>query len=424
MRLTKAAFKRRKGNSIEDVKARLLTTFSIIALSTSFLVFFAFSIRLVLHEDRQIEEHLASFKDIAIRHYHLEQVEQAMLSRHVTAYYNADALPDKYQPQRPFESGKVSRFRSYDFGGYMVYHQTFDYEKEVVPLYLTIDARAIDFGDDSWDTLMLISMLLMVFLIFVLRFSLKRVFDGLMSPISELSQQLNAQQGKNFTTSEFAIDELKQLTQRLNSYTKMKERVARQELMFAKYASHELKTPIAVVLCAANLQAMKEDPEFQLKQRQRILRAATGMQETVEVLLNIVKQENALSTCDDFPIYLEMLDLDEYRARLNSGVELKGEIAPGSLLNIPHSVLTMVLKNLIDNAIRFTHSGVIWVRISSNRIEVQDTGVGLSETPDTEHGLGLLIVERICQSYGWEFKLQDNPKQPGCLAVMLRLQAH
>ncbi|MCZ8498782.1 hypothetical protein O9929_15125 [Vibrio lentus] len=58
----------------------------------------------------------------------------------------------------------------------------------------------------------------------------------------------------------------------------MKDRLAKQEMMFAKYASHELKTPIAIVLGAAELQAMKpNDPAFQTKQRERILGAANGM---------------------------------------------------------------------------------------------------------------------------------------------------
>jgi len=424
MILTKSAFKKKRGNSIEDVKSRLLTTFSVIALTTSFIVFFAFSIRLVFYEDNQIENHLKSFRDIALKHYELDQVASAELSKHVTAYYQTDALPDKFRGLLPYKPNEVTRFRSFDFDGYMVFHQMFDYQGERLPLYLTIDSRAIDFGDDSWDALMVISMLLMIFLITVLRYSLKRVFDGLMSPISDLSHQLATHREEDFSTSKHAIDELKQLTAHLNSYSHMKERVAKQELMFAKYASHELKTPISVILGAANLQAMKDDPEFQVRQRERILKAGKGMQETIEVLLNIVKQENATQSKQEHPILESQLGLDIYRNKLASGVTLNVSVEEECTLNMPVSVLNMVLKNLLDNAIRFTEAGSITLCIGHDKIEVIDTGRGLSEEPETDHGLGLLIVERICQSYGWGFSLQDSPQQQGCLAQLIRLETH
>ncbi|NOI79387.1 HAMP domain-containing histidine kinase [Vibrio tubiashii] len=424
MKMLKSYFKAKRGNSIEDVKARLLTTFSAIALTTSFLVFFAFSIRLVFHEDNQIENHLKSFQDIAIRHYQLEQVAQASISKYVTAYYDTDALPSKFKAQMPYKLGEVTRFRSFNFDGYMVYHLHFNYQDQQLPLYLTIDSRAIDFGDDSWDALMAISMILMIFLIIVLRFSLKRVFDGLMSPISSLTEQLAKPTEEDFSTSNHAIDEIQQLTHHLNSYKHMKERLAKQELMFAKYASHELKTPIAVVLGAANLQAMKEDAEFQAKQRQRILTAGARMQETVEVLLNIVKQENASNIHQEYELLPEHLELERFHEQLSPDVELTYNLERGCEINLPPSIMNMVLKNLVENAIRFTTYGQIEIDIKSNNIRVIDTGKGLNSEPETDHGLGLLIVKRICQSYGWQFRLENNPKQQGCLAAMTRSHTH
>ncbi|MCZ8488848.1 hypothetical protein O9992_21790 [Vibrio lentus] len=67
-------------------------------------------------------------------------------------------------------------------------------------------------------------------------------------------------------------------TSHLNSYSKMKDRLAKQEMMFAKYASRRLETPIAIVLGAAELRS--HEPNiclFQTKQRERILGAANGM---------------------------------------------------------------------------------------------------------------------------------------------------
>ncbi|WP_210444545.1 ATP-binding protein, partial [Vibrio crassostreae] len=84
------------------------------------------------------------------------------------------------------------------------------------------------------------------------------------------------------------------------------------------------------------------------------------------------------------------------------------------------------LKNYIENAIRFTTQGKITVTINSNTISVSDTGTGLSEDAKTEHGLGLIIVKRIGDSYGWTSMLIDNthsdstPNNSGCTAVFER----
>ncbi|MGR6838730.1 sensor histidine kinase [Aliivibrio wodanis] len=417
-------FPSRTTHSIEDVKKRLLFTFSAISLSSAFFVFFGFSLHLVFNEDAQIEHHLQSFEQIAKDHYALAKEDKVQISPHIMAYYSEAALDAKLSHSLPYQLAQVSKFNTFDEDGYMVYHDTFyNEEGDLIPLFLTIGSRSINFGDDTWDTLMLLSFALMIFLIGFLRFSLRRVFDGLMSPLSELSTQLESKNEKDFVVSERSIDELKQFTHHLNDYKQMKERLAKQEMMFAKYASHELKTPIAVVLGAANLQAMKEgDEPFQVKQRNRILIAASNMQVTVELLLNIVKQENVTQD-GRYDINETALNLNYYESLLSEGVSLLVNIDSSEQTNLPEGVINMVLKNLLNNAIRFTQTGSITVTVAGDLISVVDTGKGLSGKPETEHGLGLLIVQRLCASYGWCFELKDNSdskKGPGCSAILSR----
>ncbi|MCW8328961.1 HAMP domain-containing histidine kinase [Photobacterium sp. SDRW27] len=422
--LRRALFGKPLGNSIEDVKSRLIFVFSVIALSSSSLVFFAFSLHLIFNEDAQIEHHLISFETIAKDHYSLVKDDFYQLGPYVSAYYSETALADNIKQELPYLEGQVTRVRSFEENGFMVYHVSFhDASGKHIPLYLTVNSRAIDFGDDNWDILMLISFALMAFLIAFLRFSLRRVFDGLMSPVSELSEQLTTHQEGDFHVPERSIDEIQQLTAHLNSYKQMKERLAKQEMMFAKYASHELKTPISVVLGAANLQAMKDDADFQAKQRERILIAATNMQATVEVLLSIVKQENVSGAHELRAVRPQDIPLDKYRAKLGKDVQISLAIAPDCQINMPLAVLNMILKNLLNNAIRFTQQGRIEVVIKSQCIKVIDSGCGLTGKPETEHGLGLLIVRRLCDSYGWHFSLADTPTG-GCCAKLTYNQCH
>ena len=424
------------GNSIEDVRIRTMRTFSVIALVSSCIVFFVFSLRLVWQEEAQIENHLKSYKGVAQQFYRLLSPEGSLkLSENVTAYYGETDFTDQLKRLPPMALETVDRLRfeirlSEDnivIPGVIVYHFAFEDQGKTIPTYIAISSFDMDLWDDSWGVLMAISTLLMLGLIIVLRFTLKRVFDQLMAPISDLSSQLTKHESDNFKVPDHTVDELQMLTSHLNSYSTMKDRLAKQEMMFAKYASHELKTPISIVIGAAELQAMKpDDLVFQAKQRERILGAANGMSSTVEVLLNIVKQENSSTDNTLTAISQKSIDVSKYRGMLAAGVELVLNVEPNTTLNMPLPLVNMVLKNYIENAIRFTTQGKIVVSINSNTISVSDTGSGLNDNTKTEHGLGLIIVKRIGDSYGWTSTLIDNAQSntslhpTGCTAIFAR----
>ncbi|MBO7910726.1 HAMP domain-containing histidine kinase [Vibrio sp. G41H] len=413
-----------------------MRTFAVIALVSSCVVFFVFSLRLVWQEEAQIESHLKSFKGVAEQFYKRLSPEGSLkLSDNVTAYYGEGDFTDQLKKLPPMALDTVDRQRfeirlsENDFliPGVVVYHFSFEDQGKNIPTYIAISSFDMDLWDDSWGVLMATSTLLMLGLIIVLRITLKRVFDQLMAPIENLSTQLSKHESDNFHVPTNTIDELQMLTSHLNSYSKMKDRLAKQEMMFAKYASHELKTPIAIVTGAAELQAMKpSDLAFQTKQRNRILGAANGMSATVEILLNIVKQENSSTEKTLTAIDEAAIDLSKYRTMLAPGVELLLNIEPDTTLNMPLPIVNMVLKNYIENAIRFTTQGKITVIIHSNTISVSDTGAGLSDDTKTEHGLGLIIVNRIGDSYGWTSTLIDNahsdsiPDTCGCTAIFSR----
>lgn len=426
--------RRKLGNSIEDVRIRAMRTFALIAFVSSFAVFFMFSLQLVWQEEAQIERHLRSFKGVAEQFYAASPTSTLKLSEYVTVYYGEEELTDQIKQLIPMPINTVDRYRfelrlseeEFLVPGVIVYYFAFEHQGMAIPTYIALNSFEMDLWDDNWGVLMVLATLLMLFLIIVLRITLKRVFDQLAMPITNLSQQLLSHD-QGFSVSKNSVDELQQLTAHLNSYSEMKDRLAKQELMFAKYASHELKTPIAIVQGAAELQVMKpDDSVFQAKQRDRILGAANGMSATVEVLLNIVKQENATGESVSTSITPSTVDLSKYQTMLPAGVSLTLDVEPDTTLNMPFALVNMVLKNYIENAIRFTQQGEIHVSISSDEISVVDTGVGLQSNAKTEHGLGLIIVSRIGESYGWTSTLENNsdvsasPLSVGCRAVFTR----
>jgi len=82
----------------------------------------------------------------------------------------------------------------------------------------------------------------------------------------------------------------------------------------------------------------------------------------------------------------------------------------------------MLLSNIVRNAINYTQNGHVSVIVSYDFIEISDTGIGIdSELLDSVtdpyvkgeqsngYGIGLSIVTRICDKYGWELDITSNP---------------
>ena len=90
----------------------------------------------------------------------------------------------------------------------------------------------------------------------------------------------------------------------------------------------------------------------------------------------------------------------------------------------PESVIAVTVGNLIGNAIRYTPAGEVVITIGDGKAIVEDTGPGIPEA-ELEHvferhyrgenitgkgaGLGLAIVRRLCELYGWSIHFSNRP---------------
>lgn len=102
-------------------------------------------------------------------------------------------------------------------------------------------------------------------------------------------------------------------------------------------------------------------------------------------------------------------------------------------IHAPSQALAMVLGNLIRNACNYTHQGSVTVLIEGNAVEVRDTGLGMSaeqlelaqqafqrvHTTSDGYGLGLDIVRRLCERYGWPLTIHSLLGQGTTVRVQL-----
>ncbi len=110
--------------------------------------------------------------------------------------------------------------------------------------------------------------------------------------------------------------------------------------------------------------------------------------------------------------------LEAHRAQLGGkSLELRIEGERGLVVDAPESAVAVALGNLIGNAVKYTTQGEVVVRLLGDAVEVIDAGPGLSAEDaarlfergyrgtHAEHsqggGIGLSIVRRLCDLYGW-----------------------
>ena len=92
-------------------------------------------------------------------------------------------------------------------------------------------------------------------------------------------------------------------------------------------------------------------------------------------------------------------------------------------MNAPESILSIVLGNVLNNAIAYTNEGSIALNVNEHSVVVTDTGIGMSEAilarifepfyraeeSDSEHqGMGLAIVKQTCERYQWHLEVKSE----------------
>ncbi|WP_200249009.1 sensor histidine kinase [Thiococcus pfennigii] len=128
--------------------------------------------------------------------------------------------------------------------------------------------------------------------------------------------------------------------------------------------------------------------------------------------------------CDVAAVAEELVE--RYRALFRAKpVALRLEVRARPQLAADRAVLSMVLGNLLRNALGFTQEGEVALRIEPDALEVHDTGPGIARAigrhggdlfrpyvrgRDSDGaGLGLSLVQRLCARQGWRIWLADRP---------------
>lgn len=213
--------------------------------------------------------------------------------------------------------------------------------------------------------------------------------------------------------ADFPDNEIGQLATALEQALARIAAFIEREQHFTRDASHELRTPVAVIRSSAELLENQQLPDHARDQVQQIHAAALQMEQLVSTLLALAREAPvaAHSPVMLLPI-LEKSIVQHAHLLRDKDVQLNIQISETATVAVPAPVLSILLNNLVANAFQYTASGVIRIAWQNRTLEICDSGPGVEDhvverlgepllkgRASTGFGLGLSIVKRLCDRF-------------------------
>lgn len=275
------------------------------------------------------------------------------------------------------------------------------------------------------------------------------IVRGAISPVSRITQTAKSIETssdlKRRVDYRGPMDEIGQLATTFDGMIEHLERVLQSQKHFVADASHELRGPLTVIKGNFDLLKLNLNEEERKESLRAIESEITRMAKIVDDLLLLAEVASGQPEQPEIIVLQEIITEELERAHLSAGSR---HIDIGRQENLKitgnRHALEQLLRNLVDNAIRYTpEGGTITLSLfrQGNRacLEVADTGIGIP----TEHlpyifdrfyrvdrhrsrtsggtGLGLAIVKGIAEQQGGQVTVTSQPGQGSTFTVCLKL---
>ncbi len=259
----------------------------------------------------------------------------------------------------------------------------------------------------------------------------------MLKPIRSITDKIDDVTGDNLSARLDQVDsqdELMELTNRINEMLDNLEQSFVRQQNFVADASHELKTPIAVIQGYANMLNRwgKSDPKILDEGIEAIARESENMKKLVEQLLLLARLGNFSLTNTRFNLVEVVAEIAEsYKmVDFSHAIGFK-RLQDAITVETDKNLLTECVRTLVDNAIKYTPSGgkitvSCGTRDDHAEITVSDTGIGIKQE-DLPHiferfyrcdkargrekgssGLGLSIAKSIVETMGGKIDVTSD----------------
>ncbi|MDQ3939921.1 MAG: ATP-binding protein [Actinomycetota bacterium] len=218
---------------------------------------------------------------------------------------------------------------------------------------------------------------------------------------------------------------------------------------FVVNASHELKSPVAGLqaLAEAVAQAIDDDPETAKRFTEKLIGESERLGRLIQDLLDLSRVEDPVHFSDEQVDLAEVAEHETTQLKdraERAGVEMVFDGIRGVRVRGDEQQLGLMVRNLIDNAIRYTPTGgLVQIRIDHDatdvRLEVEDSGIGIPLQAQARvferffrvdgdrardsggTGLGLSIVKHVAELHGGHVGVQSELGEGSTFLVRLPL---
>lgn len=222
--------------------------------------------------------------------------------------------------------------------------------------------------------------------------------------------------------AQFAGNELEPIARSVDAFMERLDGFVEREQSFTATASHELRSPLAVMRGAVELlEAQAADRPAAAKALARIQRAVRDMTEFTDALLALSREQHAGTTSDAHcDVHAVLARVVEDQRSVGSERRIVLDVASAETLNVaaPESMVAMTISNLVRNAVQHGTGKEVVCESRGRELIVSNSGTlpagDLSNTSyrftthPAGHGMGLYLVRRICERYGWSIRLENT----------------
>ncbi len=229
-------------------------------------------------------------------------------------------------------------------------------------------------------------------------------------------------------------DEIYQLATTINELLQRVESGIQREKQFTADASHEIRTPLTAIRGTLEVLVRKKREPAQYEEKiSRVINEVDRLNAMLDQLLQLARLENNRIQVNKTPVALNDFFsalAEKWQARLKEkNMTLNLHIPRASILHTDATLLSIILDNLIGNAIKYGHSGgqidCTW-QAENNSLIFRDNGPGIP----AEHlphvfdrfyraddarsaavpgaGLGLSIAKKLADLLGIELKVSSR----------------
>ncbi|HED4454760.1 TPA: two-component system sensor histidine kinase QseC, partial [Pasteurella multocida] len=256
-------------------------------------------------------------------------------------------------------------------------------------------------------------------------------------PLKQVNAQLMQRRpdDTSLLPSENLPTEILPLIHNLNHFFERTATMLLRERRFTSDAAHELRSPLAALRIQTEVAQMAGDDALMREQAlQNLTLGIDRASQLIERLLTLSRLDNLAELDEMEAIHWEPLIAslvsELYFSAQKRQMDLQFELiaAPPVQQGQP-LLLSLMLRNLIDNALRYCPEGsTITIKLYADRIVIEDNGNGVNDADlaklgqrfyrpagqnEKGSGLGLSIVQRIATLHHYQFRLENVKDDKG-----------